>query len=104
MSLAGPVSSKHLGSGGIETLAVQMSALRLADGEVPAPGLLAYSFPPLPSCELLDINDDQTLPRLIEVLEKRHRMRQMLSEEFSKNSKPLEFICSVVLQRKWTMS
>uniref|UniRef100_A0A8D0HBB0 Kinesin-like protein KIF23 n=1 Tax=Sphenodon punctatus TaxID=8508 RepID=A0A8D0HBB0_SPHPU len=43
------------------------------------------SFPPIPSCELLDVNDDQTLPRLIEVLEKRHRLRQMLSEEFNKN-------------------
>ncbi|XP_032088789.1 kinesin-like protein KIF23 isoform X4 [Thamnophis elegans] len=47
--------------------------------------LLLQSFPPVPSCELLDINDDQTLPRLIEVLEKRHHIRQKLSEEFSKN-------------------
>uniref|UniRef100_A0A8C8SW39 Kinesin-like protein n=1 Tax=Pelusios castaneus TaxID=367368 RepID=A0A8C8SW39_9SAUR len=46
---------------------------------------LLQNFPPLPSCELLDVNDDQTLPRLIEVLEKRQRMRQMLSEEFTKN-------------------
>ncbi|XP_010076769.1 PREDICTED: kinesin-like protein KIF23, partial [Pterocles gutturalis] len=43
------------------------------------------SFPPLPSCELLDVNDDQTIPKLIEVLEKRHKLRQMLSEEFAKN-------------------
>uniref|UniRef100_A0A8C8E5E0 Kinesin-like protein n=1 Tax=Otus sunia TaxID=257818 RepID=A0A8C8E5E0_9STRI len=43
------------------------------------------NFPPLPSCELLDVNDDQTLPKLIEVLEKRHKLRQMLSEEFAKN-------------------
>ncbi|RLV92594.1 hypothetical protein DV515_00013704 [Chloebia gouldiae] len=42
-------------------------------------------FPPLPSCELLDINDDQTLPKLIEALEQRHKMRQMLAEEFAKN-------------------
>ncbi|KAM6426395.1 kinesin-like protein KIF23 isoform 6-T6 [Liasis olivaceus] len=47
--------------------------------------LLLQSFPPVPSCELLDINDDQTLPRLIEVLEKRHHIRQKLSEEFAKN-------------------
>ncbi|XP_060138555.1 kinesin-like protein KIF23 isoform X7 [Zootoca vivipara] len=47
--------------------------------------VLLQNFPPMPSCELLDINDDQTLPRLIEVLEKRHRIRQMLSEEFTKN-------------------
>nr|XP_028561566.1 kinesin-like protein KIF23 isoform X11 [Podarcis muralis] len=47
--------------------------------------VLLQNFPPMSSCELLDIHDDQTLPRLIEVLEKRHRIRQMLSEEFSKN-------------------
>ncbi|KAJ6662927.1 hypothetical protein lerEdw1_011131 [Lerista edwardsae] len=47
---------------------------------------LLQTFPPIPSCELLDINDDQTLPRLIEALEKRHRIRQMLSKEFSKNA------------------
>uniref|UniRef100_A0A6J0UJA7 Kinesin-like protein n=1 Tax=Pogona vitticeps TaxID=103695 RepID=A0A6J0UJA7_9SAUR len=62
------------------------------DGEGSAPELLLRSFPPLPSCELLDINDDQTLPRLIEVLEKRHRMRQMLSEEFTKNISSAERI------------
>ncbi|XP_053220530.1 kinesin-like protein KIF23 isoform X8 [Podarcis raffonei] len=47
--------------------------------------VLLQNFPPMSSCELLDIHDDQTLPRLIEVLEKRHRIRQMLSEEFTKN-------------------
>ncbi|XP_064013920.1 kinesin-like protein KIF23 isoform X1 [Pogoniulus pusillus] len=43
------------------------------------------NFPPLPPCELLDINNEQTLPKLIEVLEQRRKMRQTLSEEFSKN-------------------
>ncbi|XP_027522564.1 kinesin-like protein KIF23 isoform X3 [Corapipo altera] len=47
--------------------------------------MLLQNFPPLPSCELLDINDDQTLPKLIEALEQRQKMRQMLSEEFAKN-------------------
>ncbi|XP_070618390.1 RCC1 domain-containing protein 1 isoform X7 [Erythrolamprus reginae] len=47
--------------------------------------LLLQSFPPVPSCELLDVNDDRTLPWLIEVLEKRQHIRQKLSEEFSKN-------------------
>ncbi|NXV05008.1 KIF23 protein, partial [Cettia cetti] len=47
--------------------------------------LFFQSLPPLPSCELLDINDDQTLPKLIEALEQRHKMRQMLAEEFAKN-------------------
>ncbi|NXF50038.1 KIF23 protein, partial [Oceanites oceanicus] len=47
--------------------------------------MFLQNFPPLPSCELLDVNDDQTLPKLIEVLEKRHKVRQMLSGEFAKN-------------------
>ncbi|XP_040457447.1 kinesin-like protein KIF23 isoform X3 [Falco naumanni] len=47
--------------------------------------MFLQNFPPLPSCELLDVNDDQTLPRLIEVLEKRHKTRQMLLKEFGKN-------------------
>uniref|UniRef100_A0A803VQ86 Kinesin family member 23 n=1 Tax=Ficedula albicollis TaxID=59894 RepID=A0A803VQ86_FICAL len=53
--------------------------------EPSAAELFFQSFPPLPPCELLDINDDQTLPKLIEALEQRHKMRQMLAEEFSKN-------------------
>ncbi|XP_031978922.1 kinesin-like protein KIF23 isoform X5 [Corvus moneduloides] len=57
-----------------------------AEPEEPSAAELFFqSFPPLPSCELLDINDDQTLPKLIEALEQRHKMRQMLAEEFSKN-------------------
>ncbi|NWW76355.1 KIF23 protein, partial [Climacteris rufus] len=56
------------------------------DTEEPSAAELFFqSLPPLPSCELLDINDDQTLPKLIEVLEQRHKMRQMMSEEFAKN-------------------
>ncbi|KFQ66466.1 Kinesin-like KIF23, partial [Pelecanus crispus] len=47
--------------------------------------MFLQNFPPLPSCELLDVNDDQTLPKLIEVLENRQKLRQMLSEEFAKN-------------------
>ncbi|NXX18554.1 KIF23 protein, partial [Podargus strigoides] len=47
--------------------------------------MFLQNFPPLPSCELLDVNDDQMLPKLIEALEKRHKLRQMLSEEFAKN-------------------
>ncbi|XP_066859777.1 kinesin-like protein KIF23 isoform X9 [Anser cygnoides] len=53
--------------------------------EQSASEIFLQNFPPLPSCELLDLNDDQTLPKLIEVLEKRHKLRQMLSEEFAKN-------------------
>uniref|UniRef100_A0A8C3NXA4 Kinesin-like protein n=1 Tax=Cyanoderma ruficeps TaxID=181631 RepID=A0A8C3NXA4_9PASS len=54
-------------------------------GEQSAAEQFFQSLPPLPSCELLDINDDQTLPKLIEALEQRHKMRQMLAEEFAKN-------------------
>ncbi|XP_069079038.1 kinesin-like protein KIF23 isoform X8 [Pleurodeles waltl] len=47
--------------------------------------MLIQSFPPLPSCELLDVNDEETLPRIMAVLEQRLRVRQMLAEEFRKN-------------------
>lgn len=63
-------------------------ALNLTETEEQsASEIFLQNFPPLPSCELLDPNDDQTLPKLIEVLEKRHKLRQMLSEEFAKNGK-----------------
>ncbi|XP_062998919.1 kinesin-like protein KIF23 isoform X1 [Elgaria multicarinata webbii] len=55
------------------------------DWEPSATERLLQSFPPIPSCELLDINDDQTLPQLIAVLEQRHHARQMLSEQLAKN-------------------
>lgn len=45
---------------------------------------LIESLPALPPCELVDPADDQTLPRLIEVLERRHRIRQMITEQFNK--------------------
>ncbi|XP_069899109.1 kinesin-like protein KIF23 isoform X3 [Dipodomys merriami] len=48
--------------------------------------VVLQSFPPLPSCEILDINDEQTLPKLIEALEKRHDLRQMMIDEFNKQS------------------
>ncbi|XP_039629154.1 kinesin-like protein KIF23 isoform X7 [Polypterus senegalus] len=44
--------------------------------------ILLQSFPPLPSCELVDPSDEQTLPALIECLEKRQRAREMLIEAF----------------------
>ncbi|NXI38034.1 KIF23 protein, partial [Galbula dea] len=53
--------------------------------EQPVVEMFLQDFPPLPSCELLDVNDDQTLPKLIEVLEKRQKLRKMLSEDFAKN-------------------
>uniref|UniRef100_A0A452SQ91 Kinesin-like protein n=1 Tax=Ursus americanus TaxID=9643 RepID=A0A452SQ91_URSAM len=53
--------------------------------------VVLQSFPPLPSCELLDVNDEQTLPRLIEALEKRHHLRQMMIDEFHKQGKAVTF-------------
>lgn len=41
------------------------------------------SLPALPSCELMDPADDQTLPRLIKALEKRHHVRQLMSEQLN---------------------
>ncbi|KAG7221767.1 hypothetical protein INR49_029150 [Caranx melampygus] len=51
---------------------------------------LIESLPPLPPCELVDPADDQTLPRLIEVLERRHRIRQMMTEQFNKTASTLK--------------
>ncbi|KAM7014676.1 kinesin-like protein KIF23 isoform 2-T2 [Tautogolabrus adspersus] len=51
---------------------------------------LIESLPALPPCELADPSDDQTLPRLIEVLERRHRIRQMMTEQFDKTATTLK--------------
>uniref|UniRef100_A0A8C2B7H8 Kinesin-like protein n=1 Tax=Cyprinus carpio TaxID=7962 RepID=A0A8C2B7H8_CYPCA len=58
------------------------------DGESPTVlNQLLQSFPPLPPCEISGPNDDVTLPRLIEALEKRHKIRQMMIEEYNKTGK-----------------
>ncbi|KAK7880603.1 hypothetical protein WMY93_032754 [Mugilogobius chulae] len=41
------------------------------------------SLPPLPSCVLSDPHDDTTLPRLIEALQNRQRLRQNMMEQFN---------------------
>ncbi|XP_029283266.1 kinesin-like protein KIF23 isoform X2 [Cottoperca gobio] len=51
---------------------------------------LIESLPAMPRCELVDPADDQTLPRLIEVLERRHRVRQMMTEQFNKTASTLK--------------
>uniref|UniRef100_A0A8D0AIG2 Kinesin-like protein n=1 Tax=Sander lucioperca TaxID=283035 RepID=A0A8D0AIG2_SANLU len=51
---------------------------------------LMESIPAMPRCELVDPADDQTLPRLIDVLERRHRVRQMLAEQFNKTASTLK--------------
>ncbi|XP_047453267.1 kinesin-like protein KIF23 isoform X2 [Mugil cephalus] len=45
---------------------------------------LVNSLPPIPSCELTDPHDDITLPRLIEALQNRQRIRQMMVAEYNK--------------------
>ncbi|XP_034734862.1 kinesin-like protein KIF23 isoform X3 [Etheostoma cragini] len=44
---------------------------------------MAHCLPPLPSSELTDPNDDITLPRLIEALRNRHRIRQMMVDDYN---------------------
>uniref|UniRef100_A0A3P8PWR4 Kinesin-like protein n=1 Tax=Astatotilapia calliptera TaxID=8154 RepID=A0A3P8PWR4_ASTCA len=48
--------------------------------ELSHPGIL----PSLPSCELTDPHDDITLPRLIEALKNRQRIKQMLMKDYNK--------------------
>ncbi|XP_029615396.1 kinesin-like protein KIF23 isoform X4 [Salmo trutta] len=45
---------------------------------------LLQNLPPLPASEITDPHDDVTLPRLIEVLEKRHKIRQMMTQEYNR--------------------
>ncbi|XP_041794596.1 kinesin-like protein KIF23 [Chelmon rostratus] len=49
------------------------------------------SLPPLPSSELTDPHDDITLPRLIEALQNRQRIRQMMIDEYSKAANTMKF-------------
>ncbi|XP_034432056.1 kinesin-like protein KIF23 isoform X5 [Hippoglossus hippoglossus] len=50
---------------------------------------LIESLPALPPSEVVDAFDDQTLPRLVEVLEKRQHIRQMISEQFKTKANTL---------------
>uniref|UniRef100_A0A669DUZ7 Kinesin-like protein n=1 Tax=Oreochromis niloticus TaxID=8128 RepID=A0A669DUZ7_ORENI len=52
------------------------------------PGIL----PSLPSCELTDPHDDITLPRLIEALKNRQRVKQMLIEDCSKTANMIKSV------------
>nr|XP_055030127.1 kinesin-like protein KIF23 isoform X4 [Misgurnus anguillicaudatus] len=63
------------------------------DGESPSVfSQLLLSFPALPPCEISGPNDDVTLPRLIEALEKRHKIRQMMVEEYNKTANMLKSV------------
>ncbi|XP_013886902.1 kinesin-like protein KIF23 isoform X2 [Austrofundulus limnaeus] len=54
------------------------------DGGTTFTSNLGRSLPPLPSSELTDPNDDVTLPRLIEALQNRQRIRQLMTDEYNK--------------------
>ncbi|XP_037396116.1 kinesin-like protein KIF23 isoform X1 [Pygocentrus nattereri] len=61
------------------------------DGEPPsALSQLLQSLPSLPPCEISDPADDHTFPRVIECLEKRLKVRQMLTEEYNKAANMLK--------------
>uniref|UniRef100_A0A673MTR2 Kinesin-like protein n=1 Tax=Sinocyclocheilus rhinocerous TaxID=307959 RepID=A0A673MTR2_9TELE len=63
------------------------------DGESPTVlNQLLQSFHPLPPCEISGPNDDVTLPRLIEALEKRHKIRQMMVQEYNKTANMLKSV------------
>ncbi|CDQ98100.1 unnamed protein product, partial [Oncorhynchus mykiss] len=51
---------------------------------------LLDSLPALPACELVDPTDEQILPRLIEVLERRHCIRQMITEQYTRTANTLK--------------
>uniref|UniRef100_A0AAQ5Z1P8 Kinesin-like protein n=1 Tax=Amphiprion ocellaris TaxID=80972 RepID=A0AAQ5Z1P8_AMPOC len=61
------------------------------DRDVPSViNYMVHSLPPLPSSELTDPHDDITLPRLIEALENRHRIRQKMIEDYNKAGSMLQ--------------
>ncbi|XP_046889816.1 kinesin-like protein KIF23 isoform X1 [Hypomesus transpacificus] len=60
------------------------------DGAPSVMNELLQSFPPLPACELLDPHDDVTLPRIIQVLEQRQRIRHRMTEEYHKAAKMMK--------------
>ncbi|XP_031704253.1 kinesin-like protein KIF23 isoform X3 [Anarrhichthys ocellatus] len=59
-------------------------------GDPSALNQLMESLPALPHCELVDPADDHSLPHLIEILERRHRVRQMMAEQFDKTANTLK--------------
>uniref|UniRef100_A0A8B9KS34 Kinesin-like protein n=1 Tax=Astyanax mexicanus TaxID=7994 RepID=A0A8B9KS34_ASTMX len=54
------------------------------DGGIAPQKKILQNLPPVPSCEISDPSDDLTLPRVIECMEKRMKMRQMFTEEYNK--------------------
>ncbi|XP_053742508.1 kinesin-like protein KIF23 isoform X2 [Synchiropus splendidus] len=54
------------------------------EGGVPGFMSIVPSLPPLPSVELTNPHDDITLPRLIEALQERYKIKQRMMEEFNR--------------------
>ncbi|XP_077372859.1 kinesin-like protein KIF23 isoform X2 [Festucalex cinctus] len=55
------------------------------DRDIPSVlNLAMHTLPPLPSAEVTDAHDDITLPRLIEALQNRHRIKQTMLEDYNK--------------------
>ncbi|XP_061577740.1 kinesin-like protein KIF23 isoform X2 [Cololabis saira] len=54
------------------------------------------SLPPLPSSEVTDAHDDITLPRLIEALQDRQRIRRMLMQDYSESATKLKSVLQKV--------
>uniref|UniRef100_A0A672MWN8 Kinesin-like protein n=1 Tax=Sinocyclocheilus grahami TaxID=75366 RepID=A0A672MWN8_SINGR len=68
---------------------------RLEERGGPVDGVLnqlLQSFHPLPPCEISGPNDDVTLPRLIDALEKRHKIRKLMVEEYNKTANMLKSV------------
>ncbi|KAM9807732.1 kinesin-like protein KIF23 [Neosynchiropus ocellatus] len=54
------------------------------EGGVPGFMSIVQSLPPLPSVELTNPHDDITLPRLIEALQERYKIKQKMMDEFNR--------------------
>ncbi|XP_068615330.1 kinesin-like protein KIF23 [Brachionichthys hirsutus] len=57
---------------------------------------LLHDLPPLPSCELTDPHDDVTLPRMIEALQNRYKIRLQKIEEYNKAARMMKSMLQAV--------
>ncbi|KAM9816942.1 kinesin-like protein KIF23 [Neosynchiropus ocellatus] len=61
-----------------------------ADGSPPLTQLIE-NLPPLPACNLVDPADDQTLPRIIEALERRRHIRHALIQRYNETASAIRY-------------
>lgn len=57
---------------------------------------LLESLPVLPPCDVVDPADDQTLPRLIEVLERRNQIRRMMIGQIDKSGTGIFYTSQII--------